>query len=172
VLTGTSLSFRYGHHPSPLCLPFPPAGYYTLVVSTFEPQMHSNFSLTVECSHRFDLEALPLEGAGMFLKTIKGTWSVPIIKYSYIAFIPLVSRRGGSAAGPSSQGGYAANPTYKLTVPSQTQLQYVSSYRSVVRNQMCVLGQIQAANGEPTLPPFDQCFYLRRPIISHWRQCY
>lgn len=82
------------------------AGHYTLVVSTFEPQMHSTFSLTVECSHRFDLEALPLEGAGMFLKTIKGSW------------------RGRGAAGPSSQGGYAANPTYKLTVPSQTQLQF------------------------------------------------
>ena len=56
------------------------AGSYTVIVSTFEAQKHLGpFSLRAESSRRISLEAIPQEGAGMYSKVIKGSWSAAVM---------------------------------------------------------------------------------------------
>jgi hypothetical protein len=59
------------------------AGDYTVIVSAFEPHYSGSFSVKVESSHPFDLKSIPQEGAGMYNKTIRGSWyvlvSLPIV---------------------------------------------------------------------------------------------
>lgn len=51
------------------------AGDYTVILSAFEPQTHlGQFTLNVESSRRFDLVAIPQEGAGMYARVSKGEW--------------------------------------------------------------------------------------------------
>lgn len=52
----------------------PPAGEYTLIVSSFEPRQQGAFELSLNSLRPFDLVLLPAEGAGMFTKTIRGAW--------------------------------------------------------------------------------------------------
>lgn len=53
------------------------AGSYTIIISTFEAQKNLGpFSLRAEGSRRISLEAIPQEGAGMYSKMVKGSWSV------------------------------------------------------------------------------------------------
>ena len=49
-------------------------GQYTLIISAFDPRHLGQFSLEFSSSHRFDLEPIPQEGAGMFSKIVKGFW--------------------------------------------------------------------------------------------------
>ncbi|KAJ3487156.1 hypothetical protein NLI96_g3727 [Meripilus lineatus] len=77
---------------------------YVIIVSAFTPQSLGQFILCTESSHRFELTAVPQEGAGMFSKVIRGSWS------------------GDGAAGGPSFKRYTANPTYEIQVSSQTQL--------------------------------------------------
>jgi len=55
-----------------------PAGDYTVLVSAFEPHHMGPFSLRVESSHSFDVNAIPQEGAGMYSKTVRGAWCVQV----------------------------------------------------------------------------------------------
>lgn len=51
------------------------AGDYTVILSAFEPQIHLGpFTLSVDSSRRFDLTAIPQEGAGMYARVSKGEW--------------------------------------------------------------------------------------------------
>lgn len=50
------------------------AGEYVIVVSAFGPQDIGAFTLDIESSHRFELNTVPQEGAGMFSKVIRGSW--------------------------------------------------------------------------------------------------
>ncbi|KAF8332602.1 uncharacterized protein EI90DRAFT_3053715 [Cantharellus anzutake] len=78
------------------------SGRYAIIVSGFDPQVRTDFTLSVECSKRFDMRPKPTEGAGMFSKSIKGNWV------------------GSSAAGPPSQGSYHKNPGFKLVLPESS----------------------------------------------------
>jgi hypothetical protein len=52
-----------------------PAGEYTLVVSSFQPEATGSFSLKVESMNNpFEITPIPQEGAGMYAKTIIGSW--------------------------------------------------------------------------------------------------
>lgn len=53
-----------------------PAGQYTVIVSSFEPRMSSDYLLRVESSTQFDVNSIPSEGSGMFSKNIKDIWYV------------------------------------------------------------------------------------------------
>ena len=50
------------------------AGDYTVVISAFDPSHQGQFSLRVKSSHRIQLDTIPQEGAGMFMKTVRGEW--------------------------------------------------------------------------------------------------
>ncbi|KAL5504667.1 RIM13 [Sanghuangporus vaninii] len=49
-------------------------GHYCIVVSTFEPRHRGKYTLRIESAMRMDLEDIPAEGAGMFCKTVRGSW--------------------------------------------------------------------------------------------------
>ncbi|KAI8978288.1 hypothetical protein BD414DRAFT_495116 [Trametes punicea] len=83
-----------------------PPGDYTLVASAFEPRHVGKFTLRVESSEKFDITAVPQEGAGMFIKTVRGEW------------------KGASAAGGPSFGNYPANPAYELQVSARSELMF------------------------------------------------
>ncbi|RXW16410.1 hypothetical protein EST38_g9440 [Candolleomyces aberdarensis] len=89
------------------------AGDSTIVVSAFNPQYLGPFSLKVECSLPFDLTPIPQEGAGMYSKTIRGSWE---------------RHNAGGSPGFSS---YSKNPKFELDVPSLSECMYaLSSTRS------------------------------------------
>ena len=52
------------------------AGTYTLPVSAFEARQHGQFTLSVESTLPVSLVTIPAEGAGMYSRTISGTWCV------------------------------------------------------------------------------------------------
>ncbi|EPQ55287.1 hypothetical protein GLOTRDRAFT_41696, partial [Gloeophyllum trabeum ATCC 11539] len=79
-------------------------GEYTLVVSAFEPDQQGKFSLQVASNRPFELEPIPQEGAGMYTKTVRGTWDHE------------------TAAGAAPFNRYFSNPQYELHVKSQTQV--------------------------------------------------
>ncbi|KZT22492.1 cysteine proteinase [Neolentinus lepideus HHB14362 ss-1] len=79
-------------------------GDYTVVVSAFEPDQQSKFSLQVESAYPFDLEPIPQEGAGMYNKTIRGAWD------------------DDTATGAPPYNRYFSNPLFEVQVKSQTQL--------------------------------------------------
>ncbi|KAG0050586.1 calpain 7 [Gryganskiella cystojenkinii] len=49
-------------------------GQYTVVVSTFEPNQIGKYKLTIQSHIDLPLTSIPVEGAGMFKKTLKGEW--------------------------------------------------------------------------------------------------
>ncbi|KAI9253001.1 hypothetical protein BY458DRAFT_522456 [Sporodiniella umbellata] len=79
------------------------AGEYTVVASTFEPDLLGDFVLTAAGNTRMSIEAIPLEGAGMFKKVLHGEWIL-----------------GYSAMGCPSFGNYGKNPRYLLEVRELT----------------------------------------------------
>lgn len=88
--------YTYGHarvaaHLAP--------GDYTVVLSAFEPDQTGKFTLKVESSSRFDIKAIPQEGAGMYVKTVRGEWD------------------STTAVGGPSQNRYHHNPVYEVTIP-------------------------------------------------------
>ncbi|KAJ2930167.1 hypothetical protein H1R20_g6964, partial [Candolleomyces eurysporus] len=88
-------------------------GDSTIVVSAFNPQYLGPFSLKVECSLPFDLTPIPQEGAGMYSKTIRGSWE------------------RHNAGGSPSFSSYSKNPKFELDVPSLSECMYaLSSTRS------------------------------------------
>ncbi|KAJ1306068.1 hypothetical protein OPQ81_010780 [Rhizoctonia solani] len=79
-------------------------GDYTLVVSSFKAGQQGEYALRVECDANIDITQLPPEGAGMFHKTIKGSWD------------------STSAAGGPSSGKYESNPTFEIVVSGSAQI--------------------------------------------------
>lgn len=84
------------------------AGDYTVILSTFEPKDTGSYSLNVSCSSRVEvLSQIPNEGAGMYSKPIRGSWT------------------SDNAAGAPQFKRYKDNPIYQLKLPSQSELLYV-----------------------------------------------
>ncbi|KAG2347439.1 cysteine proteinase [Suillus weaverae] len=88
--------YTYGHarvaaHLAP--------GDYTVVLSAFEPDQTGKFTLKVESPSRFEIKAIPQEGAGMYVKTVRGEWD------------------STTAVGGPSQNRYHHNPVYEVTIP-------------------------------------------------------
>lgn len=52
------------------------AGEYNVIVSAFEPRYRGPFLFFIESSTRIDVEQVPIEGAGMFCKNLRGAWYV------------------------------------------------------------------------------------------------
>lgn len=50
------------------------AGLYTLAISAFEPEMQTQFSLTIESTGVVDAAPISSEGAGVFTKNVKAVW--------------------------------------------------------------------------------------------------
>ncbi|KAF8526006.1 hypothetical protein BU17DRAFT_41274 [Hysterangium stoloniferum] len=80
------------------------AGQYTLIVSSFEPRQQGTFELALQSLRAFDIELLPMEGAGMYTKTLRDAWY------------------GVMPAGSPSFGKYHSNPLIKLSVPTPMHL--------------------------------------------------
>ncbi|OBZ69552.1 Calpain-like protease palB/RIM13 [Grifola frondosa] len=100
AVTSGPYSYGYVHAAKDLA-----PGDYTLIISAFEPRHLGQFSLHVDSSHRFDVNSIPQEGAGMFTKVIRGAWAVE------------------TAGGSPSFKKYASNPAYELKITTATQIQ-------------------------------------------------
>lgn len=88
--------YTYGHtrvaaHLAP--------GDYTVVLSAYEPDQTGKFTLKVESPSQFEIDPIPQEGAGMYVKTVCGKWD------------------SITAAGGPSQNRYHRNPVYEVTIP-------------------------------------------------------
>ncbi|CDS12974.1 hypothetical protein LRAMOSA05158 [Lichtheimia ramosa] len=79
------------------------SGSYTVVASTFEPDLIGQFILTVASNIKIHTESIPAEGAGMFRKVLHGEWIC-----------------GYSAMGCPSYGHYGNNPRYHLEIRELT----------------------------------------------------
>lgn len=53
-------------------------GQYTVVVSTFDPGQIGKYKLTLQSHIDLSLTPIPVEGAGMFKKILKGEWSLGV----------------------------------------------------------------------------------------------
>ncbi|KAG2043833.1 hypothetical protein BDR03DRAFT_995910 [Suillus americanus] len=96
--------YTYGHariaaHLAP--------GDYTVILSAYEPDQTGKFTLKVESPSRFEIKTIPQEGAGMYVKTVRGEWD------------------STSAVGGPSQNRYHRNPTYEVTIPCASEFGYV-----------------------------------------------
>ncbi|KAH7907349.1 hypothetical protein BJ138DRAFT_1160375 [Hygrophoropsis aurantiaca] len=78
------------------------AGNYTVILSAFDPSQLGAYTLRIESERRFDLKAIPQEGAGMYNRVVKGEWNA------------------ANAAGGPSYGRYRSNPVYEIVVPTAT----------------------------------------------------
>jgi hypothetical protein len=75
------------------------AGDYTVILSAFEPDQTGKFTLKVESTSRFELKSIPQEGAGMYVKTVRGEWYVwPFLSVS----VPPSSSPSGIQQQPSA----------------------------------------------------------------------
>jgi hypothetical protein len=52
------------------------AGDYTIILSAYEPDQTGKYTLKVESPSRFEMKSIPQEGAGMYVKTVRGEWYV------------------------------------------------------------------------------------------------
>ncbi|KAF9586258.1 calpain 7 [Lunasporangiospora selenospora] len=80
-------------------------GQYTLVVSTFEPGQIGKYKITMQSHIDLSLMPIPIEGAGMFKKILRGEWVL-----------------GVSAMGwhHHQSIGYARNPHFLVTITEMT----------------------------------------------------
>ncbi|KAH8549492.1 hypothetical protein BGW37DRAFT_501400 [Umbelopsis sp. PMI_123] len=78
-------------------------GSYTIIASTYEPGLVGDFLLTIASNAEFTVDAIPVEGAGMFRKVINGEWIV-----------------GYNAMGCSTYRNYHRNPRYHLEIRELT----------------------------------------------------
>jgi hypothetical protein len=51
------------------------AGFFTLIASSFLPSHRASFTLTLRSSFPLEVTPIPAEGAGMYARSIKGSWS-------------------------------------------------------------------------------------------------
>jgi len=75
------------------------AGDYTLIISAFEPRQIGPYEICLQSLRPFDVTLLPIEGAGMYTKTVSGAWTPE------------------TAAGSPAFGRYHTNPRLKLFIP-------------------------------------------------------
>ncbi|KAG1878778.1 hypothetical protein F4604DRAFT_1754108 [Suillus subluteus] len=92
--------YTYGHariaaHLAP--------GDYTVILSAYEPDQTGKFTLKVESPSRFEIKTIPQEGAGMYVKTVRGEWD------------------STTAVGGPSQNRYHRNPMYEVTIPCDSE---------------------------------------------------
>jgi len=80
------------------------AGDYALVVSAFEPRYRGAYSLRIESTSKVEVNPIPMEGAGMFCKAIRGQWET------------------GNDGGSPSFGRYGINPKFEIEVSSATSM--------------------------------------------------
>ncbi|KAI6007673.1 hypothetical protein F5J12DRAFT_85857 [Pisolithus orientalis] len=100
-VVATSGAYGYGYARAFANLPL---GNYTVILSTFEPQVHFGaFTLKVESSRKFEFEPIPQEGAGMYARVTRGRWDMQ------------------SAAGSPIHNRYHLNPVYEVDIPSTAQ---------------------------------------------------
>ncbi|KNZ75773.1 Calpain-like protease palB/RIM13, partial [Termitomyces sp. J132] len=78
-------------------------GDSTVILSAFEPHHMGPYTLRVESSLPFDLRPIPQEGAGMYAKVVRGTWT-----------------RDNAGGGPTSER-YSKNPIFEIDIPVLTQ---------------------------------------------------
>jgi calpain-7 len=78
---------------------------YTVIVSTFEPNLLATYFFTTSCSSRFSLLSIPPEGHGLQETVIKGEWV-----------------EGTSAVGCSHYQQYSKNPKYEMALSKQTRI--------------------------------------------------
>ncbi|CAL1711572.1 unnamed protein product [Somion occarium] len=78
------------------------AGDYTLIVSSFNPQSLGPFTVDISGTQPFEIDPIPQEGAGMFSKVIRGSWT------------------SETAAGSPSFNRYVNNPIYEMKLSSQS----------------------------------------------------
>ncbi|KAH6910301.1 hypothetical protein BKA70DRAFT_1272694 [Coprinopsis sp. MPI-PUGE-AT-0042] len=129
-IIATSGPYSYGH--AKISSKIAP-GEYVLVVSSFQPEATGSFNFKVESMHSpFELTSIPQEGAGMYAKTITGSW-----------------KDGNSGGGPTSPK-FASNPKYEVEVAQNTQfkarLQLTRKSNSIPLN----ITIYPATNGSPT----------------------
>ncbi|CAG8611819.1 6340_t:CDS:10 [Cetraspora pellucida] len=74
-------------------------GDYTIVISTLEPGLVGDYVLTVASNVKFNLNSIPLEGAGLFRRDIHGEWIM-----------------GVNAMGCVNNTDYNKNPCYHIKV--------------------------------------------------------
>ncbi|KAF9073543.1 hypothetical protein BDP27DRAFT_1390928 [Rhodocollybia butyracea] len=80
-------------------------GNYSVIISAFEPYQSGPYTLNVQSFAKFDIKAIPQEGAGMYRKAAKGAWD------------------SSSAAGAPSFKRYFQNPIFELNLSVQSQIQ-------------------------------------------------
>lgn len=137
VFWGIYLWFRQSHPTFTRCVcrkNFPvgllkrrlAVGDYTMIVSAFEPQHMGPFTLKLECSHHFELETVPQEGAGMYHKVIRGHWYVSFNTRIWVPLNPTWNpqRDSQTAAGGPNFKRYMYNPIYEVELRSVTQVKY------------------------------------------------
>ncbi|KAJ7578544.1 hypothetical protein C8J56DRAFT_1016524 [Mycena floridula] len=81
-----------------------PVGDYTIILSAFEPLLLGPYSFKVESSLPCDLIPIHQEDAGMYTRSIRGTWDAK------------------TAAGGPGFKRYTQNPVFELDVPVNTQV--------------------------------------------------
>ncbi|KZT05397.1 cysteine proteinase, partial [Laetiporus sulphureus 93-53] len=81
-----------------------PAGDYTLIISTFEPQQLGEFKIQVESAYPVEITSIPQEGAGMFSRVLRDAWTA------------------GTAGGGPSSSKFANNPAYELRIDAPAYL--------------------------------------------------
>ncbi|ORY05511.1 cysteine proteinase [Basidiobolus meristosporus CBS 931.73] len=79
------------------------ADNYTLIASAYEPRLVGEFILTIRSSHPCTPVTIPVEGAGLFKKILKGEWV-----------------QGVSAWGCPNHRNYYRNPKYRIDVKETT----------------------------------------------------
>jgi calpain-7 len=80
----------------------------------------------VESPSRFEIKAIPQEGAGMYVKTVRGEWYAVFISISSSKQILGFVRDLTTAVGGPSQTRYHRNPVYEVTIPCASEFGYVS----------------------------------------------
>jgi calpain-7 len=101
------------------------AGTYTLPVSAFEPRQHGQFTLSVEATLPVSLSAIPTEGAGMYTRTLSGTWCVILA----LSCRGAKGRDEATSGGRPSGGSFHLNPRVEVTLPRDCTIMYVLALR-------------------------------------------
>ncbi|KIM64021.1 hypothetical protein SCLCIDRAFT_116338, partial [Scleroderma citrinum Foug A] len=132
-VVASSGAYTYGHARAFANLS---SGDYTVILSTFEPQIHLGaYTVKVESSRKFELTPISQEGAGMYTRVTKGEWDAH------------------TAVGGPSHGRYHLNPVYELDIPSTTQfgarLHLTSGSQSASLNLSLFLATVPASFDHP-----------------------
>ncbi|KAI5121454.1 hypothetical protein M0805_009562 [Coniferiporia weirii] len=113
-------------------------GDYCIIVSAFEPRHRGTFTLRIKSPVRMDVDPIPSEGAGMFCKTVKGSW-----------------KPGLDGGGPRF-GNYTLNPTFEIFVQTATslkiRLQLTRPSPSIALNVTLFTAPSASSSSSPSAP--------------------